>query len=361
MALQEFKCPNCGGAIQFDAGKQEMACPYCDSVMDVEALRAIDEQLAHRQEPEAIDWGYEGNEWNAGEQQGMAVYTCKSCAGEIVGDETLGATSCPFCGNPVVMTSKFSGSLRPDLVIPFKQDKNAALKSLQKHYLGKKLLPQVFKDANHLDEVKGVYVPFWLFGADADAKIEYRATKLRSWSDTNYDYTETSTYHVHREGSIGFDDVPVDGSKAIDDTLMESIEPFNMEEAVDFRTAYLAGYFANKYDVDAEQSVDRANGRIKNSTEAAFADTVAGYNTVTPKHTRIQLSNGKVRYALLPVWLLGTSWMGRNFMFAMNGQTGKFVGDLPLDKAAFWKWFLKIFGIGAAAMLAVSMIIVGLM
>ena len=361
MALLEYKCPNCGGAIEFNAGAQEMVCPYCDTTMDVEALKAMDAELEQQQKSETIDWGYQGGGWQEGEQEGMAVYSCKSCSGEIVGDDTLGATSCPFCGNPVVMTSKFSGTLRPDMVIPFKLGKDEALKSLQKHYLGKKLLPKVFKDKNHLDEIKGVYVPFWLFDADADAHIEYKATKVRRWSDSKYNYVETSDYRVLREGSIGFDTVPVDGSTAIDDTLMESIEPFSMKDAVDFRTAYLAGYFANKYDVDAKQSIPRANERVENSTSDAFKSTVTGYDTVTAKSSKIRLKSGDVRYALLPVWLLSTSWKGQNFLFAMNGQTGKFVGNLPLDKALQKSWFLKIFGIAAAAFLAISFSIIGFM
>ena len=349
MALLEYKCPNCGGAIRFDPGTQEMACPYCRSVISVEALKAMDEEAALSQESESIDLEYQGGGWRQGEQQGMAVYSCDTCGGEIVGDETLGSTSCPFCGTPVVMTSKFAGTLRPDMIIPFKLGKDAALAALGKHYLRKKLLPGVFKDRSHLDEVKGIYVPFWLFDADADAHIEYRATKVRSWSDKDYNYRETSVFRVVREGGIGFSQVPVDGSKAIDDTLMESIEPFSMTAAVDYQSAYLAGYYANKYDVDAKESTPRANDRIKNSTVAEFAGTVTGYSTVTPQSANIRLKNGAVHYALFPVWLLSTRWSGQKFVFAMNGQTGKFVGDLPLDKGAYWRWFFTIFGISAAA------------
>jgi hypothetical protein len=273
----------------------------------------------------------------------------------------MGATTCPFCGSPVVMPSKFSGALRPDIVIPFKLDKNAALRSLQQHYLGKKLLPKVFQDKNHLDEVKGVYVPFWLYDAENDVQMEYHGNRTRSWSDSKYNYTETSVYRALRAGSVGFDRVPVDGSRAMDDALMESIEPFHMEEAVDFRTAYLAGYFANKYDVDAESGVDRAHERICNSVRALFAGTVTGYDAVTEKSASIRHKNGRVRYALLPVWVLGTSWKGKSFQFAMNGQTGKFVGDLPLDKAAFRKRFVQIFSVSAAVFLAISLFAVSLL
>ena len=179
MALLEYKCPSCNGAIRFDPATQEMVCPYCRSVINVEALKTLDGETAQNQEPESIAWKYEGGEWREGEQRGMAVYSCNSCGGEIVGDETLGATSCPFCATPVVMSSKFAGTLRPDVVIPFKIGKDAALAALQKHYLKKKLIPAVFKDRNHLDGIKGVYVPFWLFEVDADAHIEYSATRTR--------------------------------------------------------------------------------------------------------------------------------------------------------------------------------------
>lgn len=358
MALLEYKCPNCGGGIQFNPGTRELLCPYCEAVMDVEALKAMDEDMSRDHASEAIDWGYQGSGWGAGEQQGMAVYSCQSCSGEIIGDETLGSTTCPFCDNPIVITSKFAGTLRPDMILPFKLGKDHALSSLEKHYLGKRLLPAVFKTRNHMDEVKGVYVPFWLYSADADAHVQYRATKVRRWSDRNYDYTETSTFRIIRDGGIGFDNVPADGSRAIDDTLMESIEPFNVTEAAAFHPAYMAGYFANKYDVTAEECAGRANDRIRNSTEAAFKSTVVGYNTVVPEYTNIRLISGGVRYALLPVWLLGTTWQNKSFLFAMNGQTGKFVGDLPLDKAAYRAWLLKIFGIVAGALLLISQVII---
>jgi len=298
--LQEYKCPCCGGAVAFDSTVQKMKCPYCDTEFEMDTLAAYDAQL--KNEPtDSMKWKSESDSWQEGESDGLYTYVCRSCGGEIVGDETTAATSCPYCDNPVVMMGQLSGSLKPDIVIPFKLDKKAAKAALKKHYCGKKLLPKVFKDENHIDEVKGVYVPFWLFDADADANVRYKAANIRHFSDDRYDYTETTCYSVTRSGSLGFCEVPVDGSSKMDDKLMESIEPFKMADAVDFQTAYLAGYLADKYDVDSDASIERANERIKKSTEKAFADTVQGYTTVTPESTSIRLEKGKVRYALLPV------------------------------------------------------------
>ena len=343
--IREYKCPCCGGAIEFDSSSQKMKCPYCDTEFDVETLKDYDAELS-KEKPDDMHWETSaGKEWAEGETEGLRTYICKSCGGEIVGDENTAATACPFCGNPVVMTGNLSGDLKPDYIIPFKLDKKAAKEGLMKHLSGKRLLPKIFKSQNHIDEVKGVYVPFWLFDTDVDADIRYRATTVRTWSDSDYDYTETSFYSVFRGGNIGFERVPVDGSSKMADDLMESVEPFDFKDAVDFQTAYLAGYLADKYDVTADQSVDRANDRVKHSTEAAFASTVTGYTTVNPENSSVRFSNGTAKYALYPVWILNTTWNGEKYTFAMNGQTGKFVGNLPVDKKAAARW---TFGLTAA-------------
>ena len=352
-SLQEYKCPCCGGAIAFDSTLQKMKCPYCDTEFEMDALKGYDAELQEEQ-TDQMEWDTAaGSDWQEGETEGLHSYICKSCGGEIVGDANMAATSCPFCGNPVVLMGQFSGALKPDLVIPFKLDKKAAKAGLMKHLTGKRLLPKIFKDQNHIDEIKGVYVPFWLFDTDVDAQVRYRATRVRTWSDRDYNYTETSYYMVHRGGSIGFEHVPVDGSTKMADDLMESIEPYDFSDAVNFQTAYLAGYLADKYDVTAEESIDRANERVKRSTEDAFARTVEGYTSVMTETSSVQFHGGKARYALYPVWLLNTTWNGNKYVFAMNGQTGKFVGDLPVDKKAATRWTLLLtaaFGVGTYAL-----------
>lgn len=350
--IQEFKCPSCGGAIEFDSSIQKMKCPYCDSEFDMQALADYDNVLSAGQTDEMVWETSAGAEWQDGETDGLKTYVCKSCGGEIVGDDTTAATSCPYCDNPVVLSGQFTGNLKPDYVIPFKLDKNAAKEALKNHYKGKRLLPKVFKEANHIDEIKGVYVPFWLFDADVNANITYKATRTRTWSDSKYDYTETSYFSVYRGGTVGFERVPVDGSSKMADDLMESIEPFDFSGTVDFQTAYLSGYLADKYDVGAEESIKRANSRIKKSTEDTFASTVQGYTRVWPEMTNVQLNNGIAKYALYPVWLLNTTWEGKKYTFAMNGQTGKFVGNLPLDKRKLTCWFAGLMGAVSAAAFA---------
>lgn len=332
--LQQYKCPCCGGAIAFDSSSQKLKCPYCETEFTLEELENPDQKAEKpAEEPE----------WT----ENMHSFLCKSCGGEILTDENTVATSCPFCGNPVVVTGRVSGFLKPDLIIPFKLDKKAAKKELARYISSKKLLPKVFKDENHLDEIKGIYVPFWLFDAHTDAQIHYHGTRVRMWSDSDYDYTETQHYKIYREGNVSFEHVPVDGSKKMPDDLMESVEPFDFSETVDFKKAYLAGYFADKYDVTAEESISRADERIKKSTEDVFRSTLYGYNTVVTENSQVNFYGRKKQYALYPVWILNTSWNGQKYTFAMNGQTGKFVGNLPVDKGAAVGWFTGVAAIAS--------------
>ena len=355
--LQEYKCPCCGGAIAFDSRLQKMKCPSCDTEFEMETLVSYDDALKTAQSDQMQWETTAGGDWQTGESDNLRIYICKSCGSEIVTDETTGASFCPYCDNPIVMMGQFAGALKPDYVIPFKLDKKAAIAALNRHYGGKKLLPKVFKDQNHIEEVKGIYVPVWLFDADANAQIRYKGTKTRTWSDSRYNYTEVSHYLISRSGSVGFESVPVDGSSKMDDALMESIEPYRLADAAEFQTAYLAGYLADKYDVDADASIERANERIKKSTEDAFAKTVNGYDSVVPENTSVQLEKGRAKYALYPVWLLNTDWKGKKYTFAMNGQTGKLVGDLPLDKAAARRMQFGLTALISAAAFALSWLI----
>ena len=353
--ILEYKCPCCSGIIEFDSSSQMMKCPYCETTFDPAALLEMDEAL-NNAAPDQLDWETPQTQFDAADLSSMQVYSCKSCGGEIIADATTGATHCPFCGNPVVLTNVFAGALKPDLVIPFKINKEQAKEALKNFAKGKKLVPKFYSSESHLDEIKGVYVPYWLYSTDVDAHINYRATRARSWRTGDRQFTETSHFRLERQGSLSFDNVPVDGSTKVDDTMMESIEPYDLSELKPFQTAYLSGYCADKYDVDAETSVERANERIKASTLSTFQQTVGGYIAPTAESSSIRLVNNSCRYALLPVWLLNTSYEGKIYPFAMNGQTGKLVGDLPTGKKEYWRRYLLSAGVCTGIIFLISLL-----
>ncbi len=352
--LLEYKCPNCGGSVEFSSEIQKLQCPYCDAEFEIDELDAFNEEMEN-ETPENIEWETSDAEFTEDEQSGIKHYICNSCGGEIVTDDTTLATSCPFCDSTVVMSDNMSGLLRPDYVIPFKLDKEAAKAQFAKHLKGKKLLPKLFKEDTHIDEIKGVYVPFWLFGGDADASVRYRATRTFRWGDSNYIYTRTSYYSLFRRGGVSFERVPVDGSEKMPDDLMESLEPYSFDDAISFNAAVLSGYMADKYDVPLEECIGRANQRIKTSVEGAFYETVGnGYSTVNVENSNVNMHNGTSRYALYPVWIMNTTYNGEKHVFAMNGQTGKFVGNLPIDKKKAALWFLGVCAAASAAFYGIA-------
>lgn len=368
--ITNYKCPSCYAPLRYDGATDRLKCDYCGMSYDTASIEAAyadknadavkaAEAEQEKANSESVDgWDLDGapERWDETTADGLKVYNCPSCGAELICDDTTAATSCPYCDNPTIVPASLTGALKPDCVIPFKLDKEQAKSAFREHMKGKKLLPKLFSEENHLDEIKGIYVPFWLFDAEADADIVYSGTKVSTWSDAEYNYTERQIFDLVRGGSLEFNNVPVDGSEKMADELMESIEPFDMSQAVDFKTAYLTGFYADKYDVEAKDCVTRANARMQQSVKDIFLSTTAGYGEVVPKASHIRVQKGAARYALLPVWILNTTWRGEKYVFAMNGQTGKFVGNLPCDKSLARKWQLIYTGIFAAALLAVELL-----
>ena len=350
--VTNYQCPACTGPLQFNPQTGKMGCEFCGSVFELAEIEALYQQKeeqaveAHekaekQQKEEAAsgftdDWGTDAN--------GMKTYSCPACTAELICDESTAATSCPYCGNPTVVPGQFNGALKPDYVIPFKLNKDDAVKALKKHYQKRFFLPKAFTANNHIEEIQGVYVPFWLFDGEAEGYTCYKATRSTTYVDGDYEVTETDHFMCDRSGSVAFEKVPVDASTKMPDDYMESIEPYDYGELKPFSTAYLPGFLADKYDVSAEDSQERVSARCEQSLAQELAQTVYGYETVQEVRRAIDMVQGNTHYALLPVWLLSTRWNGQSYLFALNGQTGKMVGDLLVDKKKFWSMFL---GIGA--------------
>ncbi|MBR1660057.1 MAG: hypothetical protein IJ705_07050 [Oscillospiraceae bacterium] len=370
--ITNYKCPACTGPLHFVGSSGKLECEYCGSVFDVkeiEALQAQEEakaeaafqkeeakaEAAHAAQSGGEEWDTSSldSDWGAA-GAGMKAYNCPSCGAELICDETTAATSCPYCGNTTIVPGQFAGTLKPEFILPFKLDKAAAVAALKRHYEGKRLLPKTFTDGNHIEEIKGVYVPFWLFDGTADASAEFEATRSLTRREGNYRVTTTEHFDVHRAGTLSFQKVPVDASSHMPDSHMDSIEPYDYSGLKPFSTAYLPGFLADKYDISAEESASRADQRCEATAVNALAATVQGYEMVLPRNQNVRLRRGKVHYALLPVWMLSTTWNDQTFLFAMNGQTGKLVGNLPVDKGRFWTRVASIAAPVAAVVAALT-------
>ena len=349
--ITNYQCPACTGPLRYDGGSGKLVCDYCGSSFTVQEIEALYQEKLDQAEAagvaqaakeeaqaEAAQVGAEDPEWDLA-QAGMKAYSCPSCGAELICDATTAATSCPYCGNPTVVPAQFHGMLKPDYILPFKLDKEAAKKALRDFYKGKHLLPRAFTTENHIEEIKGIYVPFWLFDGQGDADLNFTATKVSSYRSGDYQVTVTDHFAVRRAGTVDFHRIPTDSSSKMPDAHMDAIEPFDFSELKPFSTAYMPGFFAERYDVDVEECEKRARRRAGNTTEQVIANTVRSYASVTPVGKNVFMRRSAVSYVMLPVWMLSTRWKGKSFLFAMNGQTGKLIGDLPVSMGRFWGWF----------------------
>lgn len=373
-----YQCPSCTAPLRFDAESGQLECDFCGSsfsVAEVEGVyaakseeakragEAIEASAASSEGADAPDSATEGAggvsvgtaeevvsssavaDVSAGagvaqvRQQtavapvpSMVIYNCPSCGAELICDETTVATSCPYCDNHTVIPTRYSGEFKPDFVLPFAKTKEEAIAALKSHYKGRPFLPDTFTDGNHVKEVKGVYVPFWLFDGSASGSASFEATRSRTYLSGNYRVTETDHFDVYRSGSISFLGIPVDASTKMPDDYMDSIEPFDYRALVPFSPAYLPGYLADKPDVDVEACGERADARAEVTVLDNLCDTVVGYEMVLERGSSTGVVRERSHYAMLPVWMLSTRWEDAPYLFAMNAQTGKMVGDLPVDK-----------------------------
>ncbi len=358
--VTNYQCPACTGPLHFAGESGKLECEYCGTsydVAEIEALYAEKEEKAAAAQQAAEEMNTErttssddGGTWDTSgfcadwgaEGEAMRAYSCPSCGAELICDESTAATSCPYCGNPTVVPGQFSGQLKPDFVIPFKLSKEDAVKALKNHYKGKFFLPKSYIGENHVQEIQGIYVPFWMFDGEAEGDAYYEATHSHTYRSGDYEITETKHYDVYRAGYVTFEKVPVDASSKMPDNHMDSIEPYDYNQLKPFSTAYLPGFLADKFDVTVEECRQRADQRCEGTLSSALRSSIGHYDTCTLRGESISLKRGKVHYALMPVWMLNTKWKGKDFLFAMNGQTGKLVGNLPVSWGKFWGLFAAI-------------------
>lgn len=348
--VQNYTCPSCGGPLAFDTASGKLLCSYCNSTFDPDQIASeysagFDGNTEWKTESTSSDWGEDAH--------AIREYNCPSCGATIICDSQTAATSCPYCDNPTIVETQFQGSLRPDYIIPFKLKKEEAVNALKEFYRKKPLLPKKFAEENHLEEAKGIYVPFWFFDGTAVGSATFNASSSHTEQRGDETVRITKSYLCERSGEISFNGVPVDASRQMDDKLMDSIEPYDYASLTEFSTGFLPGYYADIHDVSAEECFPRANTRCAATFLSALRGTVKGYESVSLASKNISLQKGTVRYGLLPVYILNTKCNDALYTFAVNGQTGKTVGNLPSSKgkaaARFFRNFFIALAIAALA------------
>lgn len=345
--IAEQKCPACGAPMRFDPQRKKLVCDYCGTEADI----TPDVPTAEA-DVQGVDFAALQSQVTDADAAQVPIYNCVSCGAEVIAPPEQAALTCPYCGNNIVLTEKVSGKLRPDGVIPFRIDKKQLPAAMTSFYKGKVLLPRRFFSESAMGKVTGVYVPFWIFNGRLTGRLEYHAERTDSHRSGDYEVRETSHFAEARDVDVAFADLPVDASGRVSDALMDSLEPFDISAAQPFDMRYLAGFTADRFDRTKEDVAARAEARMRSTAENAAASTLAGqYDSVRQTGGKLQ-AKLTARYMLLPVYLFSLTHAGKDYEFAVNGQTGRVVGSLPTDSGVSLVYFLKRAGAVAAAVVA---------
>lgn len=352
-----YQCPNCNAALEFNVRTGNFRCFYCDSTFTEEEIKEI-----FGKRDSGVD--LESNEPAPTEEQltdeeftgQSALYSCPNCGAGVICDSLTASTRCHFCHTPVILSGRLSGEYKPDVIIPFSTTREAAEIKFKDFTRGKFLLPKGFAANAQLSNITALYVPYWLKSGQTNADLQATGLRIHSWTTGNTTYTHTKVYEVEREAQMAFIRVPCDGSKRIDDSLMESIEPFDYSGIKPFNMSYLSGCAAEKYDVPKEEAAKRIDERIGKAAEEEITRMAQVYTRLTNVQCDVRYINEQYIYALLPVWFLNYQYNGKDYEFAVNGQTGTMFGELPVSPVKkFW------FGAGVfLAALIVATLIGGL-
>ena len=350
MEAKVYRCPCCGSILTWNGMSGEMKCDSCGNSFPLETLEDFSQNDIQDTGAADFRWDRPAEGTVDGDTSSLRAFSCPGCGAQMVVSDTAAAQRCPYCGNDTVMPQVLDGVFRPEAMIPFRKTKEEAVEAYRQLCRKKRLLPRGFASESRIEKITGVYVPFWLFDCGTDSDCTYRCTRSTTHREGQYMVTRTQHYLVRRGGTVDFSQLPVNSSTKLDDTLMEAVEPFNTDETAAFNPAYISGYQAERYDLGADKCQTRAAERIRQSVTRIFRSEVKGYATVIPDHTRVDLTQSRSRNVLMPVWILNNSWKGKKYTFAMNGQTGRIIGDLPMDPGKTTLLGLGLFlGLGLAA------------
>lgn len=329
--MKKYNCKNCGAELYFDAKTQKLTCEYCGSRFDPAeyhydpSREGTDQQIP---QPEAAAPEEQATDESEGE---LVVYKCSNCGAEIITSKNTVATTCLYCNRAVVLEGNIAGEFKPDYVIPFtkkKEDVEAAYRKLCKNTF---LAPKLFKDEATVKKLKGMYIPFWMHSMHAEADLTGTAKNFRVWMAGDVEYTEIKSYRIEEKATGDFDKIPTDALVKMDNTLMDAIEPFDYGQLKPFNPAYLAGYYTERFDDPKENTISRAKERAGHSLHERMMAEIGTYGEFRIEQENVVYSEEKSEYGMLPVWMMYTEYKGKNYIFGMNGQTGKMIGDIPKD------------------------------
>ena len=319
-----FICPSCGGKLFFNPNIKKLSCESCKNSYFPNEITRYDRDL----DVEIIADRFDDNDKTIS-------YTCNSCGGEIIVLDSLVSTSCPFCNNNVLVKNSLAGSYRPKYVVPFSKNKDEALNILNKYLKKNILLPNKFKKELKEEKLNDIYIPLYLVKGKACfdfCKVE-RASALELLKN---DDDRVPTVQITLYGKVNFSRFPLDGLKKLNDDLIETVGPFDIDDIKQFDTPYLAGHMAKRYDISFQDLKDSTTSRIKDEIYTYVKEKEIN-KIPDEKNTSFYVSNvclyhTQATYLFYPMWFLEHDYNGKKTTIAINDRNGKIFGIVPASK-----------------------------
>ncbi len=343
-ALDKHACAACGAQAVWNPTKQLLVCPFCGTAapftVDPASGALVENDLAKalRELPdEARGWLTE-----------RRTVQCQSCKAVSVFDPERVGQNCNFCGSPALVDYKeIKAPIRPQGLLPFKISESQVREQIRRWYASKWLAPGALKRRALIDRVRGVYIPYWTFDAQAVCPWTAEAGHYYYTSETYRDNRgQTSTRqvrHVRWEPASGevrhfFDDEPVPGTQGVSHDLLEQVEPFSTSELVPYDTAFLSGFVVEHYQIVLLDAAARSEQAMSRQLFEMAASQIPG-DTYRNLEIRPVFSGRTFKHVLVPVWLLSYLYGRTSYQVVVNGDTGRMAGQYP--KSA-WKIALLV-------------------
>ncbi|HUT20330.1 MAG TPA: hypothetical protein VM366_14335 [Anaerolineae bacterium] len=329
-----FRCPQCAGLISYDAGDQELICPYCGYRQQIGA-RVVG-LSADRFEFTLGTLGESERGWGIARRS----IQCASCNAVFSSSEGELSTTCPFCGSNRVSTqAALHDTIRPGYLIPFSVERELCRASVRT-WLGKGWMhPPELRQAGAVTEFAGIYLPFWIFDAHIDAhwraEVGYRETR-RHYRDGKWE-TETVIRWRWESGDVRLPihDLLVYGASKLSAELLERLYPYDLAQLTTYDSAYLAGWQAQAYDVPLKPAWEVGKRRMRERAKDACYDDIPSAHVRNFAMTA-DLNQERWRYVLLPVYMTTYAFAGETYHVLVNGQTGAIAGQKPVAWQRVW-------------------------
>ncbi len=311
------KCYGCGSEMRFNPIGQNLICDSCGNEMPVENSEAEIKSV------------------NGVNVFDSTLYKCPSCGGEILCDSDTAVTFCSFCGSSVALEGRVVQMMAPSKVLPFKLTKERA-KEIYLQKLKKSLFaPAYLKKAETVDQIRGIYMPYWLYDYSINGVIE--PDGKRSYRRGDYVYTERYKLPTALNGE--YFGVSYDSSSSFDDELSRSIAPFKIKESKQFSVGYMCGFYADTADVQGEVYNNEAREIVGSDIMSRLIahPSFRGYGVNrNDKSATSALVEKKREMAYFPIWFLSHRTGDKVTYAVINGQTGKITADIPIDYKKFF-------------------------